>query len=149
MLGDDGRDLSDADVMRADPLGRDQAAVEADQRLGQARCAGGHGLGRHGVELVAPGAGRREEKTSEISVCPVRRTLMQKHLFSSTKRQGRGGGVEAGQHRRPLPSAEIEVIAETVTPPRPAGPSVVTTETEAADRLIPSRKAARSVVFSV
>jgi hypothetical protein len=41
------------------------------------------------------------------------------------------------------PSAEIDVIAETVTPPRPAGPSVVTTETEAADRLIPSRTRAR------
>jgi hypothetical protein len=84
MRGDDGGDLADADVMRADPFGRDQAAVEADQRLGQARRAGGHGLGLTALNLSPPGAGRREEKTSEISVCPVRSTLMQKHLFSST-----------------------------------------------------------------
>jgi hypothetical protein len=69
---------------------------------------------------------------------------MQKHLFSRTK----GSAEEEALRQVSIvghgPSAEIEVMAETVTPPRPAGPSVVTTETEAAERLIPSRKAARS-----
>ena len=47
------------------------------------------------------------------------------------------------------PSAETEVVAETVTPCRPAGPSVVTTQTVEADRLIPSRKAVRRASGSV
>ncbi len=74
---------------------------------------------------------------------------MQKHLFSRTSGSAE---EEAFRHVSIVghgPSAEIEVIAETVTPPRPAGPSVVTTETEAADRLIPSRNAARSSSVAV
>ena len=42
------------------------------------------------------------------------------------------------------PSAETEVIALTVMPWRPAGPSVVTTLTEAAARLMPSMKSCRN-----
>src|SRR5262249_38282754 len=42
-------------------------------------------------------------------------------------------------------SADTEAIALTVTPARPAGPSVVTTATVAAARLIPSRNLSRSI----
>src|SRR6056297_2039580 len=101
------------------------------------------------LNLSPSGAGRREENTSAISVWPVRRTLMQKHLFSSTSGNAEEEALRQVSIVGRAPSAEIDVIAETVTPPRPAGPSVVTTETEAADRLIPSRKASRSAWSAV
>jgi hypothetical protein len=72
----------------------------------------------------------------------VRKTLMQKHLLSRTSGKAEDEALRQVSIVGHGPSAEIEVMAETVTPPRPAGPSVVTTETEAADRLMPSRKAA-------
>src|SRR6056297_2586752 len=79
------------------------------------------------LNLSPSGAGRREENTSAISVWPVRRTLMQKHLFSSTSGNAEEEALRQVSIVGRAPSAEIDVIAET----------------EAADRLIPSRKASR------
>ena len=89
------------------------------------------------LNLSPPGAGRRDEKTSEMLVWPISSTLMQKQPFSRTR-----GSAEEDAFRQVSivglsPSAEIDVIAETVTPPRPAGPSVVTTAVSMAVALHP------------
>ena len=48
---------------------------------------------------------------------------MQKHLFSSTSGKAEEEALRQVSMVGRAPSTEIDVIAETVTPPRPAGPS--------------------------
>src|SRR5262249_41817693 len=87
---------------------------------------------------------RRPAKRSEISVCSARSTFTQKRPLRLIAWQA--GLAWWTQTSRAGRSAETEDIALTVTPARPPGPSVVTTFTVAAARLMPSRKLSRSIV---
>ena len=54
-------------------------------------------------------------------------------------------GDEMNMHMPQSTSAETELMAETVKPPKPATPSVLTTQTEFAQRLIASIKSWRNL----
>ena len=86
-------------------------------------------------------AGMRPAKRSEMSDWSSARMFAQKQPFSMIF--AAAGDMwwtqtsMVGPPPSPSPSAETEDMAETVTPARPAGPSVVTTFTVAAARDMP------------
>ena len=130
---------ADDDVMGRDEAGLDEAAVEGDEARLERRRAG---------REAAPAAGRKPRLAGKPRARPAKASASARSETASVLTQNTPFSASARAER---PAASMQTRSEAglsvtgatavaVNPARPAGPSVVTTWTEAATRLMPSRK---------